>query len=353
MNRRGFLTTGALLAGARPSPAAGLRDPLLEKVAQAALAMQRHSWEQGILAQAFVDLDDDERVVLMAKAAIVERAADGRLAAIGGGITDPGMGGAAYWRAAELSGEPQVRQAAEGLLEFVLKKAPRASDGTYYHVAKGAEMWSDSYYTTPPFLAATGHFDEALVQIEGLRKRLWNPRERLFSHIWDDERRAFRRGAFWGVGNGWAAAGMTRVIAALPAARRAERDTVVSYLREVVEGCLARQRKDALFHDVLDQSASFVETNLAQIAGLQHLHGRRRRVAAGEPAAGGRAHEGGGAGEGGPLRLRAGCVRRPDIRPRRRGGRGPGVLSDDGGRRAPAAEEARPLRAARRGARLR
>jgi len=66
---------------------------------QAALAMQRHSWEQGILAQAFLDMGDRERVILMAKGAIVEKAADGRLAAIGGGATDSAMGGTAYWRA--------------------------------------------------------------------------------------------------------------------------------------------------------------------------------------------------------------------------------------------------------------
>jgi rhamnogalacturonyl hydrolase YesR len=262
MNRRSFLYSGAVLGAVRPSLA---KDILLEKVAQAALAMQRHSWEHGILAQAFLDMGDQERLILMTKAAIVEKAADGRLAAIGGGITDPAMGGAAYWRAGELTRDPEMQQAANGLLEFVLKKAPRAADGTCYHVANAPEMWSDSYYTTPPFLAATGHYDDAILQVEGLRKRLWSPEKKLFSHIWDDGRKQFKHQAFWGVGNGWAAAAITRVIAALPADRKAERERLSAYLKELLDGCLAHQRPDGLFHDVVDAPESFVETNLGQM----------------------------------------------------------------------------------------
>jgi rhamnogalacturonyl hydrolase YesR len=268
MNRRSFLSSSAALGAVLPAPAAPAApasDNLVAGAAEAALAMQRHSWEHGILAQAFLDMDDRQRLILMAKGAIVERAADGRLAAIGGGITDPAMGGTAYWRAAELAADPLMREAAQGMLEFVLKKAPRAADGTCYHVANSPEMWSDSFYTTPPFLAATGHYDEAILQIDGLRKRLWSPAKKLLSHIWDDGRRQFRDEAFWGVGNGWAAAGMTRVIAALPAARQPDRDRVSAFLKELLDGCLALQRPDGLFHNVLDRPESFVETNLAQM----------------------------------------------------------------------------------------
>ena len=264
MNRRSFLYSSAALGTARPTPAAP-NDRLLERVAQAALAMQRHSWEQGILAQAFLDMGDRERVILMAKGAIVEKAADGRLAAIGGGATDSAMGGTAYWRAGELTGDPEMQEAARGLLEFVLKRTPRAADGTCYHVFNSPEMWSDSFYTTPPFLAATAHYDEAMRQIEGLRKRLWIAENKLLSHIWDDGRHEFRDQAFWGVGNGWAAAGLTRVMAAMPAERRAERERLSAFLKELLDGCLAHQRPDGLFHNVLDRPTTFVETNLAQM----------------------------------------------------------------------------------------
>jgi rhamnogalacturonyl hydrolase YesR len=67
------------------------------------------------------------------------------------------------------------------------------------------------------------------------------------------------------VGNGWAAAGITRVLRALPDEMVNERARLQGYIREVVEGCLAHQRPDGLFHDVVDDSATFVETNLGQM----------------------------------------------------------------------------------------
>jgi rhamnogalacturonyl hydrolase YesR len=275
MNRRNFLYGSAALGAVRSSGATAAKDGIAEKVARAALAMQRHSWEQGILAQAFLDIGDRDRVILMAKGAIVEKAADGRLAAIGGGATDPAMGGTAYRRAGEWTGDAQMQEAARGLLEFVLKKTPRAADGTFYHVFGSPEMWSDSFYTTPPFLASTEHYDEALLQIEGLRKRLWSSGNKLLSHIWDDGRQQFRDRAFWGVGNGWAAAGITRVIAMLPAERQAERDRLTAFLRELLDGCIAHQRPDGLFHNVVDQPESFVETNLAQMLAFSIYTGMR------------------------------------------------------------------------------
>jgi unsaturated rhamnogalacturonyl hydrolase len=69
----------------------------------------------------------------------------------------------------------------------------------------------------------------------------------------------------WGVGNGWAAAGMTRVIRALPDSMRSDRDRIAGYVRELLDACLKFQRTDGLFHDVLDDPSTFVETNAAQM----------------------------------------------------------------------------------------
>ncbi|HXY39463.1 MAG TPA: glycoside hydrolase family 88 protein, partial [Vicinamibacteria bacterium] len=165
--------------------------------------------------------------------------------------------------------------AAERMLEYLLKRAPRCADGTIHHVGDKPELWIDSMYMAPPFLAKAGRPEEALRQVEGLRRRLWHPRQRLFSHIWDERRQAFVREAFWGVGNGWAAAGMVRVRAALPEAMGEERERLGGYLREVIDGCLAHQRTDGLFHDVLDDPRSFVETNLAQMLAYSIFRGTR------------------------------------------------------------------------------
>lgn len=67
------------------------------------------------------------------------------------------------------------------------------------------------------------------------------------------------------MGNGWAAAGLARVIRALPAERKEDRSRLAAFLKDLVDGCLACQRPDGLFHDFLDRPDTFVETNLAQM----------------------------------------------------------------------------------------
>jgi rhamnogalacturonyl hydrolase YesR len=104
-----------------------------------------------------------------------------------------------------------------------------------------------------------------LSQIEGHWRRLWNPRKKLLAHIWDEKAQRLTDPACWGGGNGWAAAGLTRIIRAWPADRATAKARLAGYLREVIEGCLAHQRADGLFQNVVDDPESFVETNLAQM----------------------------------------------------------------------------------------
>jgi rhamnogalacturonyl hydrolase YesR len=238
---------------------------MVEKVKNAMLAMQRYSWEQGMAGQAMWEWGDRETAVLLARASLINTTEDGRLAAVGGGATDPAMAGEMVWRAGLMSADEDLLRAADNLLEFLLKRAPRADDGTLYHVFGSPEMWSDGFNTAPPYLAVRGQFDEALSQIEGLRKRLWDADKKLLSHIWNEGKRRFKRKDFWGVGNGWAAAGITRVIRALPPERGKDKKRLVGYLKDLVDGCLAFQRPDGLFHDVVDNPNSFVETNLGQM----------------------------------------------------------------------------------------
>jgi unsaturated rhamnogalacturonyl hydrolase len=310
MNRRSFLQTAATLtaplailpdavAQAAVSPA---RAPAaistkngpqsesarrIELATAAALAMQRRDWEQGILAQAMVEAGDRHNTILLTKAAMVQKTPDGRLGVVvSGSPTDPAMGGAAYAWAAGWTGDAEMQQAADGLLAWILKGAPRNADGILYHVFRGAEMWSDGLNCAPPFLAAMGFHDEALAQIEGYRQRLWDPDKKLLAHIWDDQKKQLRDANFWGGGNGWAAAGLARVWRSLPSERHQDRARVADFAREIVDGCLQYQRPDGLFHNVVDQPATFVETNLAQMLAFAIYEG----VAAGWLPANYRAH---------------------------------------------------------------
>lgn len=240
------------------------------RVRKAALALQRKDWEHGTLTQAFLEENDIAQVILMTKAALVLQQPDGRLAVVGDGSpTDPAMGGEAYWRAARETDDPALKQAVDGMLHWLLEGAPRAPDGTLYHVFKRPEVWSDGFNGAPPFLAATGHYDEAIRQIQGFKRRLWDPNKKLLAHIASDvpvdSATQKSNAELFGTGNGWAAAGMARVIRSLPADYAREREFLADFVREIADGCLAFQRPDGLFHNLVDRPDSFVETNLAQM----------------------------------------------------------------------------------------
>ena len=240
---------------------------MIERVSQALLTMQRYSWEQGVAAQAFLELGETNTAIMLARDAVQRQDRDGRLACMHEreGVTDPAANGEALIVAARITRDPVLQAGLEAMLDYLLKTAPRASDGTLFHVIDAKEVWVDSMYMAPPFLAAAGHTDEAIRQIQGIKRRLWNPEAKLYAHIWNEDRNAFTRPAHWGVGNGWAAAGITRVIRALPDGRGNDKQNLQEHVREIIDGCLVHQRQDGLFHDVVDVPETFVETNLAQM----------------------------------------------------------------------------------------
>lgn len=243
------------------------RDSLVDKVKLAMLSMQRDAWEQGVAAQALLESGDSSLVILMAKEAVVRQIQDGRLAVIScnEGVTDPAANGEAVLWAARMTGDAVLQEGAKKMLDYLLHKAPRTKEGVLHHIATKPQVWVDSMYMAPPFLAVAGQPAEAVRQVEGIRSLLWNPQKKLFSHIWDDGRGEFERQDFWGVGNGWAAAGMARVLKALPEEMSEEKKKLTGYITDVIDGCLAHRREDGLFHDVVDKPSTFVETNLAQM----------------------------------------------------------------------------------------
>jgi rhamnogalacturonyl hydrolase YesR len=254
-----YLPALSLSAQTGPAPA----DPLVSKVRSAALAMQRKSWEQGVLAQAIFEEGDDAMVVQMARASLICPDKNGLVAALGGAPVDPLMLGESLWHAGQVSDDPDLRKAAQSMLDYTLHRAPRAGDGTIFHT--GRTIWSDSFHTSPPFLAFAGYPAEAIRQIDGHWKHLWNPQKRLLAHIWNEDKQAFDDPAAWGGGNGWAAAALTRVIRSLPADAAAEKSRLAAMERQLIDGCLAHQRPDGLFYNVVDDDTSFVETDLGQM----------------------------------------------------------------------------------------
>jgi unsaturated rhamnogalacturonyl hydrolase len=236
----------------------------LEKAKALLLGMQRHSWEQGVAAQAFFECGDSATGILLAREAAHRQAPDGRLALMDAGDSlDPGANGGPVLAAYALTGEEVFRRAAEGMAGWFLQRAPRAADGTLYHTTTGAWTLVDGIYHLAPFLAQAGCPQEAVKQIQAVHRIHYLPEKRLYAHCWDEEKGAFRRAACWGGAQGWMAGALARTIAYLPADMGAEKELLSAYLRQLLDGCLAHQRADGLFHDVIDDPATFVETTAA------------------------------------------------------------------------------------------
>jgi rhamnogalacturonyl hydrolase YesR len=254
--------TGDLFKG-KPS---SIKDRI-NRVMVATVGMQRFDWEQGTVAQALLEMGEYDLVVSFARAAIM-RQTDGRFSVIKGNgpINDCSSVGEAVLFAEKLTGDPVFKKGADEMLDVIKKTSNKNGEGIIYHTQEPAKyIMSDAFYMLPPFLAAAGEFDEALKQIEGYRKYLYHQKEKLYSHIWDDPNKKFEREDFWGVGNGWTAAGLTRVIKHLPDSRAEDKKRLILYVKEVIDGCLRYLREDGLFHNVVNKPDTFIEVNLSQM----------------------------------------------------------------------------------------
>ncbi len=238
-------------------------DPLVNKALLAMMGFQRQSWEQGTAGQALLEAGELDAAIALAHASLVNVTKEGVVAASGGSTMDPLMLGETLMCAVHLTGDPKLQKAAEDMLHFALKGAPRAADGTPFHIADAREVWSDETFTSAPLLASAGYYDESIAHLRGIMCRLWDPKTRMMHHRWLEDKGALLDSSHWGGGSGWTAGALMRLIRSLPADRETDRRELATTLRELMDGCLAYQRADGLFHDEPADPSTYVETNLA------------------------------------------------------------------------------------------
>lgn len=124
----------------------------------------------------------------------------------------------------------------------------------------------------PPFLACAGYYDEAIKQINGLWAALYSEKDGLLSHRWDDLNKCFIRQDYWGVGNGWALAGMFRVADALPESMQGAKLSLIEKIKKLLLAASKYQCDNGMFHDVLNDHDSFAEVNFAQMFAYTIYH---------------------------------------------------------------------------------
>ncbi len=139
---------------------------------------------------------------------------------------------------------------------------PRFSDGTY---RRPETMWADDTFMSCPFLVRMGkitgdskYYNECIRQIKGFKKRLYNEKDQIFSHIYfvDDEK---ANGVYWGRGNGWVFFTLSELLMTLP--ETDEKEELLDLFRSFAEGIRRVQDKSGMWHQVLNQESTYLETS--------------------------------------------------------------------------------------------
>lgn len=178
----------------------------------------------------------------------------------------------------EMTGNPGLLPVIRAVGDAVMTHIPRFPDGTYFRVKT---MWADDLYMSCPFLARlfrlTGdrtYAEQVHLQIEGFRKRLWIEKEQLFSHIYFPEEEQMS-GIPWGRGNGWIAVTLTEILMLLPEDDPHWAEELQLY-RRFMQGVMACQDACGMWHQVLNQPDSYLETSCTAMFLLSMTRGVNR-----------------------------------------------------------------------------
>ncbi|KAJ6496689.1 Six-hairpin glycosidase [Mycena vitilis] len=159
--------------------------------------------------------------------------------------------------------------AAKGQLDYLMNVVPRTSDGAISHRAAQVQLWSDSVFMVPPFLAyygvLTGNttlMNEAYTQIKLYRNYLRDTSAKnLWKHIalGTDSVDAGNDPGHWSTGNGWAAAGMLRVLATMknsPYSKdfSSQQKDLGNWVKEIHTAMFANLDSTNIFTNYADQS---------------------------------------------------------------------------------------------------
>jgi unsaturated rhamnogalacturonyl hydrolase len=246
-------------------------DLVRQRVLESLLVMQRHSWDQGVASAVLADAGRDDLLRVLLDDAVARQLPDGRLAELEApALANSGAIGEVLRDQAIRSGDAAWLAASERQHRWLADGAPRAADGTLFHIADRREVWADSVYMVVPALAAYGDHDDALAQLAGHRTRLRDPESGLWRSRWEEDRQRLWDERAWGTANGWVVAALARTVPRLlPDIGR----SLIGELRTLVDDCLRWRRADGLFGNLLDDPQSFRETNVAAMLAYGALTG--------------------------------------------------------------------------------
>lgn len=154
---------------------------------------------------------------------------------------------------------------------WIMEKFPRTQEGGLQHMTSDTlndqELWDDTLFMTVLFLANMGriegkqdYIDEAQHQFLLHAKYLADPKTGLWYHGWTFHGRHNFSGAFWGRGNCWVTISIPEFLQMAKVqpetAQRLER-----ILRDQVDALLKYQNENGMWHTLIDDPTSYVESS--------------------------------------------------------------------------------------------
>lgn len=171
----------------------------------------------------------------------------------------------------EETGEETYLPVLKEWLEGALHSLPRTEEGGLQHVVSGfqneGQLWDDTLYMTVLFIERMGIIlkDESCIQ-ESIRqflvhiKYLIDTKTGLFFHGWTFEGNHNFAEALWGRGNSWYTAGLVDYLECLEGNEGVKAFLISTLLRQV-EALASCQDESGLWHTLLDDETSYLETS--------------------------------------------------------------------------------------------
>jgi len=276
-----------------------LNRTLLYLVRDNAVNISTHSWEIGTLAEALTEAEwptlapflpgtifppiplpwwEGAYDVLQIAETVIDQKANGTLPLTDGqgSAADPASIGQAVllrnWTRVDLT-DTRFSTAAGEQLGYLLHVAPRANSSAISHRDDQVQLWSDFVYMVPPFIAYFGALQNddgglallriAYDQIRLYRNALFDADVSLWRHVtlgsWQDS-------GHWATGNGWAAAGMMRVLAIIRRSNfsqqmESQQHDLIQWIDEILTGVWQYQQHNGTLLNYVDDPDSFADSS--------------------------------------------------------------------------------------------
>jgi unsaturated rhamnogalacturonyl hydrolase len=176
---------------------------------------------------------------------------------------------------------------AKEMAEFLAHKAERFADGIFQHTVNSLhdvfpqQAWVDTMFMAGYYLLRIGHllenkqyFDDGLKQYHGHEEFLQDPDTNLYYHGWDHTNQNHMSSIYWARGNSWAALTMAKALQLIEV-QHPSYMVIAGSLRDQMSALVRLQSPEGLWHTVLDDETSYLETSgSAGIATALLMQGR-------------------------------------------------------------------------------